>query len=351
MRHAILAAPVLIGVAVACGDETTGPDPAALALAERIAPRLAVMAFAVANGPQGRAFFDNALPCVRRGVVNYANTETGRAVTFAGCDVGDGLTLDGTGELRWGPSEPAANREPLCGFGTAEACAAGFTWAGELRVTVDGEPHVLTEGFTVSDIVAAGTEPVELQSLRVALEPAAVVVTEAGPLLDQIFDPTGIDLGTIPNPSGSVATLSEADLRRIALHGAMDLAFFLLDETVESARGDHEHQMPCGTSGVTYDAEQLPHVTNAWSQCPDRGLLFDGDFTMEWGRWELNGRELVAIRMDLTGSLTIGGGIPTIELTSLRWTVTPSGTDLEITLELEGPGGARTVAWTIPVDD
>jgi hypothetical protein len=133
----------------------------------------------------------------------------------------------------------------------------------------------------------------------------------------------------------------------------MDLASFLLDETLEAGRGDHVHEGPCGTSAVTIDADQLPHVLNTWTDCPDRGLLVDGQFTMEWGRWEIDAQPAI-LRMDLAGDITVGGGVPTVSLSALRWTATVAGSppgQLSVTLELEGPGGPRTWTATIPVDD
>lgn len=340
----------LSALAAGCGDSTGPVDPEVV---ERIAPRLAVMGFAVANGSQGRSFFDNALPCVRRGVVGYANTDAGRAVTFAGCDLGAGIVLDGTGQLRWGEVVPAADREPLCRFAAGELCPPTLTWAGELRVTLDGERQVQVGGFTVSDLAATGLEPVVLESLAITIGSTSVQVPDAGTVLNDVFDASGLTLTTIPNPGGALGALTEPDLRRLALHLAMDLAFFLLDETVEAGRGDHVHETPCGTSAVTIDANQFPHVLNTWTACPDRGLLVDGQFTMEWGRWEIDAVP-ATIRMDLAGEITVGGGVPMVSLSALRWTATVTGSppaELSITLELEGPGGPRSWTATIPVDD
>ena len=88
---------LLIGiVGAACdGAGATGPQPPFSDEITRIAPRLGVMGLAVAVGPQGAGFFDNFLPCVRRGVIVYRNTPLGRAVTFHGCHLGHGIVVDG----------------------------------------------------------------------------------------------------------------------------------------------------------------------------------------------------------------------------------------------------------------
>jgi hypothetical protein len=112
--------------------------------------------------------------------------------------------------------------------------------------------------------------------------------------------------------------------------------------------------MPCGTATVTYDAERLPHVENEWSSCNFATMILDGSFRAEWGRFDVNS-DPGALRMDLQGNFRLGGGVPEVELTTLRWTVEGIPADfpgnITVTLLLVGPSDQRTWQATIPVDD
>ena len=96
-----LAAVTLI---LACSDGPVTPDripddsssdlPTAGDALGRAAERVGVMALAIALSEEGRALFDNFVPCVRRGIVDYRNSDKGRRVTFSGCDLGDGVVVE-----------------------------------------------------------------------------------------------------------------------------------------------------------------------------------------------------------------------------------------------------------------
>src|SRR5215216_4060620 len=97
---------VATGLLGACGRDTAGPVQAPGPTASKVA----VLSIAVATGDEGRAFFDNFIPCPRRGVIDYTNTPAGRRATFSGCDAGDGVVVDGDAEVRW---VEAGNRERI----------------------------------------------------------------------------------------------------------------------------------------------------------------------------------------------------------------------------------------------
>ena len=341
----------------ACGHDPAAPvfTPLPPAQIASVAPSLGAMAFALATAGEGHSFFDNHLSCVRRGVVTYVNDDAGRVVTFHGCQVADDIVLDGTGRIRWAETSAGPTHPRFCATGLAASCLAELRWEGSLLIGT-GAAQTQVTAFTVSSIVAAdrvANPSIGLVTASVVLGDSTAAVTGAS-LFDAIFDTTGITLSTLPNAGGSLTALTDADLARLAHHLGMDLGALLLDETLEAARGNHAHTLPCGTTTVTIDGAQLPHLANDWTSCTDRGLVIDGDFTMQWGRFEIVNNQPGVIRMDLAGDFTIGGGVPATHLTSLRWTVSGNGGlpgRVSIVLELTGPGGTRTWQASVDVDD
>ena len=351
------AAILAIAFVASCGD-AAGPNygPLTAAQAVRVAPRLAVMTFVVAIGSEGRSFFDNFLPCLNRGALSYVNTNTGRRAWFRGCDLGTGVVIDGNGEMEWAADAPGPDREPFCVFGSPSRCDAGFRWSGTLAITLDDTLTVRLDAYEVRDVVVTfGVDSVQLQSLDVLIAGEVIPMNDPG-LAAELFDTSGRTLDAIPNASQSVAALSDADLHRLAYQGIADLASFLLNETSESARGDHVHTLACGTSSVTYDAQQLPTITSSWNACLVGGLLYDGNFTMNWGRFDITSSTFDAIRLDVSGTLTVGGAVPRVRISSLEVLMRnadgggPDGS-LGVTLALNGTGGSRSLAVTLLVDD
>ncbi|HET9387650.1 MAG TPA: hypothetical protein VFO67_21120 [Gemmatimonadales bacterium] len=351
---AILAAAV--GGGAACADDPTSPDPLDAAQAARVAPRLAVMTYLVATASWGRSFFDNFLPCLERGALSYVDSDRGRRVWFRGCDLGTGLVIEGSGEIEWAAAAPGPDREPFCTFGPSATCATGFRWNGTLAITIDDSVTVVLADYEVTDVsVTVGVDTIQLQSLNVLIAGSNVPMDDPA-LAAELFDATGRTLDHIPNPSQSVSALSQADLHRLAYDGISVLASFLLDETQEAGRGDHVHTLSCGTSSVTYDAQQLPTITSTWNGCLINGLIYDGSFTMKWGRWDISQNSFDAIRLDVSGTLTVGGAVPRVGVTSLQ--VLMSNADgggiegtLGVRLTLTGTGGSRSLAVNVPVDD
>lgn len=341
-----------------CGSDPVSPHyrPLTSVEAERVGPRLAVMTFVVAIGSEGRSFFDNFLPCLNRGALSYVNSDAGRRVWFRGCDLGTGIVIDGNGEIEWAAGAPGPDREPFCVFGAPSRCAAGFRWNGTLAITLDDTLTVELDAYQVTDVVVTfGVDSIQLQSLNVVIGAEAIPMSDPG-LAAELVDFSGQTLDDIPSASESVTALIDADLHRLAYEGISDLGSFLLDETLESARGDHVHTLSCGTSTVTYDAQQLPTITSSWNACPVNGLIYDGNFTMSWGQFDITSNTFVAIRLDVSGTLTVGGGVPRVGISNLR--ILMSNADgggvagsLGVTLTLTGTGGSRSLAVTLLVDD
>ena len=342
------------------GEDPLGPLTAPQSA--RVAPRLAVMTYAVATAPAGRSFFDNFLPCLERGALSFVDSDRGRLVWFRGCNLGTGLVIEGSGEIEWAGAAPGPAREPFCTHGLSPHCATSFRWSGTLAITIDDSITAGLDAYEVTDVsVTASVDTIQLDSLKVVIDGAgagagATIPMNDPELLAQLFDTTGRTLDDIPNPSESVAALSQADLHRLAYDGISVLGSFLLDETQESTRVDHVHTLSCGTSSVTYDAQQLPTITSTWTGCSINGLIYDGTFTMKWGRWDISQSSFDAIRLDVSGALTVGGAVPRVHLTDLK--VLMSNADgggiagsLGITLTLTGTGGSRSLAVTVPVDD
>ena len=93
---------VALGLTVlaACGGPDSQPQTPSPQMIERLASRISVMSLVVAVAREGGGAFDNFIPCVRRGAINYHNTEAGRHATFNDCDLGDGISVHGGGELK-----------------------------------------------------------------------------------------------------------------------------------------------------------------------------------------------------------------------------------------------------------
>jgi hypothetical protein len=342
-------------VLAGCHSESSGPNPSG-ELNERIAAALAVAGFTVATGGQGVSFFDNHVSCVQRGVATYVNDAAGRTVEFRGCEVLPGLVLDGAGHLEWSGDGLSPTRPEFCATDAASSCLTTFRWNGSIEVTVDEATVVTMDQFTVTSIVArqrASSPFAGLASWEVTANGQSFTGSDPD-LFEAFIDTTGLALSNLPNPSGSLTALTEADLARLALGFGPEFGFDLIQETLAANVGDHTHHMPCGTATVTYDAERLPHVENEWSSCNFATMILDGSFRAEWGRFDVDS-DPGALRMDLQGNFRLGGGVPEVELTTLRWTIEGIPADfpgnITVTLLLVGPSDQRTWRATIPVDD
>ncbi|MGH7589234.1 MAG: hypothetical protein ACRELU_11650, partial [Gemmatimonadota bacterium] len=169
-------------------------------------------------------------------------------------------------------------------------------------------------------------------------------------LPSELFDTSGLALSSIPNPSGSLASLTDNDLRRIVLEALMDFALFLTEETIDP-RGPHEHELPCGVFRVDPGEQGLPVIEADLLACDLAGIIQDGLFRFQWEEFRIDGGTMI-----VEGAFKLGGGIPRVELERARWTVQilePS-TQLErirVHGELQGPADIRSFDYTLLVDD
>lgn len=305
-----LAATLLTAFVVGCGDaSSTAPlTPGNIS----VASKLATVAVAVATGREGVAFFDNFLPCPRRGVIDYRNSDHGRFATFSGCDVGDGIVIDGTTEIRW--TTPGADRTHI----------ATIDIPGPLHVTTVGGAPLDVGGITISNIAFSATPNPALPSVDRFLY-ASARVTIAGETFtpNMLADPArvfviGLSLDALP--SVPVDALTDADMKRLAYHAAIGLTSLLFNETEEIQRGNHTHTLDCGTMRVTVDpAKNLPTLDMNWNACDvGQGMIISGTFTVDWTQIDFQSG---AIAMRVVGSMTVGGGLPRTTVTRLDWSL------------------------------
>jgi hypothetical protein len=310
-----------------------------------IVSKVGIVAVASAIAPSGRSFFDNFLPCPRRGVIDYRESPRGRSITVTGCDVGDGVVLDGNAELRFTMSN--GDRSTI----------SSVELIGPITARVSGgNPQTIA---TVSLSNLSFGPPASPQSLdgfnfaaaRITYD-GATTPLDARSTPANVFGPT-LSIDAIPNPTGSLDALTEADMKYVAYHVAMSLARVLFNETLETARGDHRHDDACGSMIVTVDpVRRLPRLTMNWTRCPGGyGLFLSGNFSAEWSEFsQTSGR----VTMIVTGSLTMGGGIPQTTVSRMEWTVSGiSSFPANATIEgrLVNDRGDRRFSFKLVLDD
>ena len=203
---------------------------------------------------------------------------------------------------------------------------------------------------TTSDPLAPPTvDRFQYSSARVALGGKPFAPTdEASPA--RVFHPTlSIDaLG-----STTIDQLSDADMKRLAYHGALVLAATLFNETLETQRGDHTHTLGCGTTRVTIDrARNLPILDMNWNACDVGGGMFiSGTFTLDWSTFDAAAG---ALSMRLSGSATFGGGVPRVTVGRLDWSLTGiSGfpANAHLTMQLADGNRQRSLSVDLLLDD
>ncbi len=303
----------------------------------------AIMAVAVMTAHQGTAFFDNAIACPRRGVVEYFNAPNGRRVQFTECDTGNDIVLDGSGLISGKLDETSINQSLVV--------TGLFSSRNSLGVTQQVGP------FSVTHIqFTAGTTPL---ALRLNTATVRVTAGDAEIPLDSrtspqnVLAPTGITIGRLPNSANSVDALSTTDVRRLAVRDLMLMANLLFGETIESARGAHQHVTSCGTTDVAPEAQKpagYVRLTNNWTSCiPENGVLVSGTFQQAWDNFSAT-----QLSMRITGPITIGGGIPMTTFSSIEWTIVPPATypgNGEISGTLVAGGKSLTFRFTVFLDD
>src|SRR5687768_16639888 len=309
-RGRLLAIP--IALLAACEKDAAGPESASSATTSKVA----VLAIAVATGGQGHAFFDNFIPCPRRGVIDYTNTAAGRRATFSGCDAGDAVVVDGDAEVRW---VEAGDRERITRIDVVGALRVRSGDGGEVAVNQLTVTGVSFSSPTEPSVLNLVTAPVRVT----ALGETAPLDARASPA--NVFAPTGRSIDAIPNPSGSLDALTEADLKAIAYGTAMRLARLLFDETLESQRGEHDHVLPCGRIHVVPDpSTRLVRIENTWTSCDiGSGIFVGGTFAQRWSEFDgASGR----LSMVIEGQPIFGGNVPRVALSRFEWSVTALST-------------------------
>lgn len=322
-----------------CSGSGTSPD----ATPSLLPSKVAVLAIGVATGGEGHAFFDNFITCPRRGVINYINTTVGRQATFSGCDAGDGIIVDGTAEVRWvnGADRSRITRVEV---------------VGPLRVRGADGAETLLDQLTVSGV--SFSSPTEPAVLNLIVAPVRVTASGITAALDaraspaNVFAPTGRGVDAIPNPSASLDVLTDADMKSIAYGTGMRLARLLFDETLESQRGEHDHQLPCGTIRVIPEpTTQLVRIENAWTGCDLGGGIFvSGAFAQRWTTFDGAGGRLA---MAIDGQPLLGGNVPRVALTRLEWSITALSSPgaVRISGKLVTASAERAFSFELVTDD
>ena len=93
---------------------------------------------------------------------------------------------------------------------------------------------------------------------------ASFPIEDSG-LPSEVFGSGGMNIDAIPNSSGSLDVLTSVDLERLALDPGLALFAFLINE-ISEVRPDHTHDLGCGTSAVTFDANQSSSMLSSSSQ-------------------------------------------------------------------------------------
>ena len=339
-------------VLAACGGSDSQPQTPSPEVMERLASRLSVVTLVVAVAREGRDFFDNFLPCVRRGVINYHNTEAGRHATFSDCDLGDGVSVHGGGELKWVGPELSTDRQTI----------SRIIWSGGLTAVIDDNTEVQINALEIDaigmqvDLKRDFPDRLQLGSVTVRLLGETMRV-EDNTLPSQLFDTSAMDIDSIPNPSNSLLALTESDMKRLAYNEVTPWILFLFNEGLESQRGNHTHEGPCSTSVVTQNLEdQTTRIDNTLRLCDltGSGFVMDGTFSLDG----VLGDETLAIIIE--GDLTIGGGVPKTTIRKLEWSIeavdrvnfslTRAG-QVRISGNIDGEVDERSFSFELIVDD
>ena len=171
-------------------------------------------------------------------------------------------------------------------------------------------------------------------------------------LISQLFDTSAMDIDSIPNPSKSLSALTESDMKRLVYDQGLFLSRFLLNEVIESQRGNHTHDYPCGASAITQNLEdQTTRIDNTWNSCDlnSSGMFMDGSFSLEGN---FDDEELFS--MTIEGTLTIGGGIPKVTIRRMEWSLEGAKSypaQVRIFGKIYGEVDERTFSFDLIVDD
>ena len=352
---------ILLGLTLANAHplQAQGAVPTPSALHEqRVASRLGIALLGVALGPQGNMVY--SLPCPFRGVIHYVHSEAGLLTRFAGCDLGAGVEVEGQGRLWWPDPGPQAGAEDrFCGFMVGPGlptCPSTLRWAGTLDVRIDGTSiapltEVRIDDLAITDRGAGFPKDLDFRSgvmgfgsMSVSIWGSAFSVADPS-LPEQVFAPSGMTLESIPNPEGTLEELTEADIARLAWDGFDLLARWLLNETLETQRGPHTHDLECGTVEITVE-DNLPIFHADWPSCEFRGLVWSGSFRMRWSEF---GEYVYDFYLE--GDLEIGGAVPRTVIEGVRWRSEHDFGSRHLTGAIEGVGQRRPFEYTLGVEE
>ena len=258
---------------------------------------------------------------------------------ISSCDVGDGVTVDGSAEIRWTGS----------GLSPARNQITTIELDGNLAVEVESTGTLDVNRMRVEGVRLP--EPLDLSALRITLFGESYPVDERGSP-ERLLEPE-LNIGSIPNPSNSLDVLTEPDMKRIAYHLGVGLAELLFAESLEAQRGEHTHETECGRVHVRPDpATQAVRLQNTFNTCAlEGGLFVDGSFTQEWAQIDLQDGVLGIV---VQGSFTVGGGVPALTLIRMEWTIS-NVAELPANARISGmiatEAGERPFSFQLTLDD
>jgi|SRR5688572_2552997 len=330
---------LMLALSACATDDIIGPpDDAA---AQRIAPRLAVIATAIAVVGEGAGVLDNFLPCGRRGIVNFHSTSSQtRSATFSGCELGDSIAVDGVADLYWS----GARNQPLSG-------ATTVTLLGDLTLTVAGQRSRVRE-LAITNIQFpdqfANPFRLRLDSMRIELNDQqfrATSLHSARNIIDPTLTPDAI-------PALALSALTDADMKRIAFDIGLGLGWYMATNVRSIDPGPTVIQTQCGLTHVQWDAQAArTFFRQEWHQCRVfGGVLISGNFDM---RMPGPFQPTTTLQLVATDALTLSGAVPTITLTRFEWSLTVAGMPglARISGTLQSQTQQRQYSFDVYVDD
>ncbi|HSM35831.1 MAG TPA: hypothetical protein VK837_05470 [Longimicrobiales bacterium] len=292
-------------------------------------------ALAVGTAPRGFSFFDNFLPCPRRGLIDFAERGAEMVARAHGCDLGDGVTLDGAFAVALQTDGGFVVGADITGDATLTT-PAGMIPLPVLSVAgLSLEPRAGREGD-----VGAGTATLTALGRTVAFDARGAPV--------RVFEvPEDI---LVANPGRAVVALTDVDTRRAVFDPFLAFAAILFDEQLEFNRGPHTHDVTCGTIDVLPDTTTgLTGVTASLEGCEfPSGTTIGGEFSASWTSFQET--ELTAV---FDGALRLDGGLASVTLMRVEWTVEPAA-DLQNAVfrgELSDGGTTLPFLYAVPVSD
>jgi len=149
-------------------------------------------------------------------VISYYNTDAGRHAIFSSCDLGDGIIVHGSGELKTVLLE--RSREDRLD----RISISRIIWEGDLTAVIDGETEIQIDQFAIASVGVQLNhgegrifDRLQLDSMTVMLLEETMKVDDET-LISQLFDTSAMNINSIPNTSKSLLALTESDMKRLA---------------------------------------------------------------------------------------------------------------------------------------